>query len=231
MDEGAGRAGALGDRVHKLVPEVVSERIVDPLEMIEIEKHWRERRSVSFRRGQHLHHPVAQQAPVGQAGQRVEIGQFANFLFGLFLCRNIHHRADGGRLAVVAGGRGENMDGEGRSVLAPGRDLVFLAPGAVLARFHLLHEKRMVMRRRQVERPHPVDHFFGRVAEQVGQERIDVFEQAILEHIDADLRRLGRCTKMRLRIQCGACRPQQRRLICIRMFHASSPCPNNHPGP
>ena len=61
----------LRDRLQQLVARVVTERVVDPLEVIEVEEEARDVRAVALRLGEDLLQPLVEQRPVREAGEDV----------------------------------------------------------------------------------------------------------------------------------------------------------------
>ncbi len=64
-----------GDRLQQLVAGAVAERVVDALEVVEVDEQRRHRRLAATRAGEHLLDAVEDQRAVRQAGQRVVGGQ------------------------------------------------------------------------------------------------------------------------------------------------------------
>ena len=94
IDPPDGRFQPLGDGTQEVVTDAMPERIVDPLEMVEIDHHQRKRRFVAFDRRQHLPNAIAQHTVVGKTGQGIEVGQLPDLHLGPFLRRNIENRTD-----------------------------------------------------------------------------------------------------------------------------------------
>ncbi len=66
---------ALRDDLQDIVADLVAQRIIDVLEIVEIDRGDGQQIVVAFRRGQRLLDPVQQQQAVGQVGQRVVGGR------------------------------------------------------------------------------------------------------------------------------------------------------------
>ena len=64
-------AEPLGDRLQEQVPRVVAERVVDALEMVEVEEQARDLRAVALGARQDLPQPLVQERAVGQPGEDV----------------------------------------------------------------------------------------------------------------------------------------------------------------
>jgi hypothetical protein len=58
----------------------VAERVVDLLEMVQVDHHHRDARVAALREELGLAQAVVEQAPVGQPGQRVVVGEEARLL-------------------------------------------------------------------------------------------------------------------------------------------------------
>ena len=89
------------NRLQQLVAGRMSERIVDVLEIVQIQKQHRERRSAPFRQSDGLRDAIVQQEPVRQAGQEIVLRQVAHFHGRCLRGRDVmehHHRT--GDLAV-----------------------------------------------------------------------------------------------------------------------------------
>ena len=63
------------DLLQQLVAAGVAERVVDQLEVVEVDEQHRERRVAALRLHDHLREAVGEQRAVGQPGQRVELRQ------------------------------------------------------------------------------------------------------------------------------------------------------------
>ena len=86
---------ALRDDAQQIVADRVAQRVVDPLEVIEVQKHDRERLAVALRGFERLGELFVKPGAVGQLGEHVEIGQPVNLLdrpgaFGRVLNRSRH---------------------------------------------------------------------------------------------------------------------------------------------
>ena len=176
----------------------MAKRIVDALEMIEIEEDQRHLRTLALGRRQQLLAAVAQQPAVRQPGQRIEIGQLAGPLLGFLLRRDVEQGTDRGRLSLVGRWRAEDHDRHRRPVLAQPRQLVGLALLAGGASLHLIEDDCALLGNDQILGPQTVHQFVLRVADQVDQKRIDVTEHALLQDEDADLSGFHRRPELRL---------------------------------
>jgi hypothetical protein len=64
-----------GDRAQQLVADAVTERVVDGLEVVEVDEQRRHRRLAATRACEHLRHAIQDQGPVGKAGERIVRGE------------------------------------------------------------------------------------------------------------------------------------------------------------
>ena len=71
---------ALRDRLQQAVAGVVAERIVDVLEVVEVEEHDRDEALAALRQGERVLHAVAEQVAVRQQRQRIVEGELAQLL-------------------------------------------------------------------------------------------------------------------------------------------------------
>ncbi len=78
----------------QLVADTVTQRIVDALEMIQVEKNDGNFSLLALGSRQHLHKTFAQQAPIRQSGQHIVIGQFTDAQLRCLLHRNIGQGPD-----------------------------------------------------------------------------------------------------------------------------------------
>jgi hypothetical protein len=100
-----------GDRLEQLVAGRMAQRVVDDFEAIEVEKHHRQRMLHPPRVRQRDREPVAEEAAIRQAGQRIVIGLILDLLFhplalgdvardadnlANFSCERVAHAAAGG---------------------------------------------------------------------------------------------------------------------------------------
>ena len=72
----------------------VAERVVDVLEAVQIEEQHRDTRAVAPRPYDGARQPLRQQRAVRQAGERVVVGQVAQFLLGAFLIGDVRQHGD-----------------------------------------------------------------------------------------------------------------------------------------
>ena len=79
----------------------VTQRVVDFLESVEVQKQYRHFPSVAARQGQSQFCPLRQQRPVGQVGQGIVIGQVLDALFGLLAHADVAGVADGADDPIV----------------------------------------------------------------------------------------------------------------------------------
>ncbi len=77
------RLQALRHLYQQAVADAVAERVVDALEMVEVEEHHRQVLAVALRQAQGKVEVILQQQAVGQAGQLVEMREQADALIGL----------------------------------------------------------------------------------------------------------------------------------------------------
>ena len=64
-------------------PIVVAERVVDALEVIEVDEHHREQSALALRAGDAAREAVGEQEPVRQPGQRIARGELRDSRLGL----------------------------------------------------------------------------------------------------------------------------------------------------
>jgi hypothetical protein len=69
---------ALGNRLQKLVADLMTQGVVDVLEAVQIEKQHRDFFVVPMRHGDRVADPLVQQHPIGQAGQKVVLGRMGD---------------------------------------------------------------------------------------------------------------------------------------------------------
>src|SRR3989338_1061462 len=96
-------------------------RIIERLEVIQIEKHYRAIMAAAFAGSHRLPEPVIEQAAVGQLRQGIVKSQISNLFFGLFALGDVLHDSDEiPDRSIPAGNRGddERLVIEG-TILAP----------------------------------------------------------------------------------------------------------------
>ena len=83
---------AVGDFLQQSVPDVVTQGVIDIFEMVKVEKHQGQMimHPVGFMNG--LLQPVNEQTPIGQPGQRVNIGLLEDDFLRMLLFRDVHYR-------------------------------------------------------------------------------------------------------------------------------------------
>ena len=117
----------------QVVAHVVAQRVVDIFEAVQVQKHQRHGLVLALRVGQGGADAVLQQTPVGQAGERVKVGQLADVLFVFLALADVRGNGHvvGHRAAAVA----QLADGEplgvGGAVLAAVPQLALPQPGGV----------------------------------------------------------------------------------------------------
>ena len=84
----------LADRAQDLIAAREPERIVDQLEAVEVEDHDREQLLAAPRPLDRLGQTVIEQQAVGQAGQRIVVGEVADRLLGVFADCDVTNRQD-----------------------------------------------------------------------------------------------------------------------------------------
>ncbi len=159
----------------------MAERIVDVLEPIQVQEQHRHRAALAPRPHDRARQPFGQQRAVGQAGQRVVVGQVAQFLLGALLVGDVfqHHHME----AVPAVGIDDRVAAyvaeDFQAVLAPLPG--FAAPGpAVVVRRRRRDIGRMVEQRHRL-----AEHFAFAVAGDAGEGRVDRDEAEVLvQHRD-----------------------------------------------
>ena len=80
----------LGDGLKKLVADRMSQRIVDVLETVQIQKQHRDLFRMTLRQGDRLADSVVQEHPIGQPGQKIVLGRMRHLQ---------RHRAGGAHIA------------------------------------------------------------------------------------------------------------------------------------
>ncbi len=197
------RRQALRHRAQQFVAGAVPERVVDPLEMIEVDEDQRHLRPVALGRRQQLRAAIAQQATVRQTGQRVEVGEFANPHFRFLLRRDVEHGAYRRRPPFIGRRRTEDNDREPGFVLAHAGEFVGCARFAGGPLPHLFPNHGALLGNDQVERPAPAHQFLLGVTEERHQERVHITKNVVLEHEDSDLRGFHRRPELRLLFPYG----------------------------
>ncbi len=100
----------VGHTLDDLVAGGEAQGIVDQLEPVEIDQHHGEQLAGATRPLDRLGHAVVEQEPVGQAGQRVVVGEAAQGLLGLLAAGQVaHHQHDHAPLALL-GEAGLDLD-------------------------------------------------------------------------------------------------------------------------
>ena len=137
---GVAHAGeqALGGALQQFVPDRVAQRVVDVLEVIQIEEKQRELFLAPLRQADRLSQPVAEQDPVGQFGEAVVLGQVRHSERLRPRRAHIVKDHDGARdlAAPVVDGCGRILDG-GFDAVAPDQQAVRGEPdGPVLVNGH-----------------------------------------------------------------------------------------------
>ena len=89
------------DMLQQPITDLVAEAVVDQLEAVEIEKHQRHRLAGALRPRHRLAQSIAEQRPVGQPGEAVEIGQLRQALLGV---RRARPRRAGARSPLAGSG-------------------------------------------------------------------------------------------------------------------------------
>ena len=118
--DGVLRAHALlqarGGGAQDAVAGGVAERIVDVLEAVQVEEQHRDAAALPARAHDRARQPLRQQRAVGQAGQRVVVGQVAQFLLGALLVGDVAEHGD--VMAALAAGV------QHRAALQPAQELL-----------------------------------------------------------------------------------------------------------
>ena len=110
----AARADAVGDRLQQLVADGVAERVVDRLEVVEVDEQHDDRVGLGPGDAQGVVHAVEEQRPVGEPGQLVVEGAVAELAFEVALFGDVAERGDD----AVDGGAAEQV-GDDDGGLAP----------------------------------------------------------------------------------------------------------------
>ena len=97
---------ALGHLDQQPVADIVALRVVQGLELIQVQDQQRAELAAAMAGAQGLAQPIHQQAPVGQPGERVEIGQVADLLLHPLALGDVAHQAQhirlSGKLKIIA---------------------------------------------------------------------------------------------------------------------------------
>lgn len=168
-----------------------------PLEVVEVEEDQRHLRALALRCGEQLGAAVTQQPAIGQAGQRVEVGQLTSPVFGFLLQGNIEHCSDRCGLPLIGDRRPENGHRKPYAILANTGDLVGPALLAGRPQVDLLLDHGPLFGKNDVQRPEPVDQLPFSVAKQLEQKRIGIAKQAVLEKEYSYLRGFHRRAELR----------------------------------
>ena len=161
-------------RNQQFIANAVPQRVVDVLEMIQIEEHQRQRFAVALGQAEVVCEAVAQQGPVGQAGQQIEMRHPADALLVGLALADIGE--DGDEMRGFALGVGNPADGEPLRIYLA---VLALVPHLALPQMirmdaapHAAVERCIVPPRRQDARVAPL-HLFGGVPGDGGEGRID----------------------------------------------------------
>ena len=115
-----GAADAIGDGLQQLVADGVAERVVDRLEVVEVDEQHDDRVGLGTGDAQGVVHAVEEQRPVGEPGQLVVEGAVAELALEVALLGDVAERGDD---AVDGGAADEVGDDDGRlAELAVGVD-------------------------------------------------------------------------------------------------------------
>ncbi len=104
------RAQPLGDRAQEAVAAGVAEAVVDLLEVVEIEHHHGDPAALAARLAHRLAQAVEQQRAVGQAGQRVVMGEMADLLLDALALGDVEQHELGRGLAALADRHRDRLD-------------------------------------------------------------------------------------------------------------------------
>ena len=184
------------DGKQQIIADTMTERIVDPLEMVKIEAHQCDIRFVALCCRQQLFDPIMQQTPVGQLGQDIKIGQFADFFLGQPLAGHIEHCTERGRSPAKSDRRIKDGHRDSLSVLAKNGNIVTFAAGMQT----IAAQHGMRFGKHQIEEARPTDQFTLRITKQIEQKGVQIFEKAVLENKNARLNSLQRRKKIRFRL-------------------------------
>ena len=172
-----------GGNPQDAVAGCVAERIVDVLEVVEVQEQHRDPGVFAAGSDDGAREPLGQQRPVGQVGQCIEVGQVAQLLLGAFLVGDIaEYRYHGlGRLPGLADGEEHRRAQEFLAVLAPRPQLARPAP--VDQHFGADRGVELAVVLRAVEQVElPADYVGGRVAGDQGEGGVDTDEAEIRVH-------------------------------------------------
>ena len=103
-------AQAAGNRLQQPVADRVAERIVDRLEVVDVDAMDREPRAVALQPRQHFVHALVQQQPVGQLGQRVVVRHEVDARLGPLALGDVDRRHQDRRYALI--GQPAREDGD-----------------------------------------------------------------------------------------------------------------------
>ena len=179
-----GRAQAVGEpRGHggeQRVADEVAERVVDALEVVEVDEQQRQPRALAARQ---LHEPlelVVEARAVGQAGERVVVREVVDALLGRVAVADVAHDGHAQPLAVAHHRAHDELHVDARAVLVHDHALV----RGLLARGDDRGDLGHVVGRDEVQRAPPED-LLQRVADQLQRRRVGVGDEAVLVEHDA----------------------------------------------
>ena len=172
----------------ELIAHTVSERIIDPLEVIEIEKNQRDFFAIALGGGQQLAKAVMQQTAIGQAGQGIEICQLANALLGFLVLRHIQNGADDGGGAIEQDRANEELGRKRAAVIAPTQHLAPFGRTLGIGEEQLFAQPVVMRRFQQIKHGTPGKRIARQ--EDVTQKAVGVADAPALLDEDTDLCRL-----------------------------------------
>ena len=182
----------LGDRAQQPVAERVAERVVDRLEVVEVQHHHRDPPALAPRLAQRLAETIEQQGAVRQAGQRVVMRQVPHPLLDPLALGDVEQHELGRRRAALAGRHRDRLDLDGPAVRA--QDLLL----AVRIRQHLVlgrgQRDPLILRLHQGGNRPPDQVGGGLHAEQLDRPGVRERHQSIAQREQRDRARLDQAT-------------------------------------
>ncbi len=177
----------------------MAQRIVDVLEIIQIQEQYPYDALLAMGAGDGLLRAVHELGPIRQPRKHVVIGQILQAVLDLLALGDIDHRAEQHRNVLEPLDRAEDLDLDGAAVGPQPMEGVVYGPAARQAFLHLLREQLALVRHDQIGESLLLEKLIAPVTEHLGEARIDVGEGLVLEGIDPDRGTLGQGAIPRLR--------------------------------
>jgi hypothetical protein len=134
-----------GDGLQEQVPCGVTQRVVDFLERIEIEKHHREHSSIALAPRRSTQQLVLQQIAIGQPGQRVVMRQIDEPFLGFLAFRDVANVADKHRHGLRRDRRYRQLDRKFFAIGAQRRHLEAFAEDGALAGREIMRKPALML--------------------------------------------------------------------------------------